>query len=376
MPKALVVCCDGTWNEPDQLRNGVAAPTNVAKVALGVVSGEGTGQRFYYEPGVGTAPDQHLIGGAFGFGLSRNVRNAYAWLAENYDPDDNIYLFGFSRGAYTARSVAGLVRNCGILQKEHADRVDEAFAFYRDRTNQTHPKAVASQIFRQEYSHADDTIHFIGVWDTVGALGIPDRLPGWEEIAKLFTNWEQVWGFHDTQLSGHVRNAFHALSIDEQREPYKPTLWTGEPDPRQQLRQVWFTGVHSEVGGGTADHSLSDIGLLWMVERAKECGLEFQPGYLEAGGSDGVLDAQRKPGKVTPDYAGKLVDSRKGFWTVLHPYHRLSQPHIGDAPEQGVASSAKRRLEEGIDGYSPPGLEDFIKVKPDVKVVDETPAGT
>jgi uncharacterized protein (DUF2235 family) len=381
MSKALVVCCDGTWNEPDELRKGVAAPTNVAKVALGVIAGPGTGQLLHYETGVGTSPDERLVGGAFGFGLSRNVRNAYSWIAENYDPGDaenpadDIYLFGFSRGAYTARSVAGLIRNCGILQKDHVDRVDEAFAFYRDRTNATHPSAVSSQIFRQEYAWADDTIHFIGVWDTVGALGIPDKLPGWDAVSKLWPGWEEDWGFHDTQLSSHVRHACHAVSVDEKREPYKPTLWTAFDPAKQTLEQVWFAGVHSEVGGGTADHTLSDIALLWMVAQAKQYGLKFRPGLLDAGRSDGVLDPQGATGTVTPNYAGPLDDSYRGVWTMLHPYHRLSQPHMGDAPQQTVSSSAKRRLEERVGGYDPAGLRDYL-AKGITDVTETTPPGT
>src|SRR5437764_8990980 len=124
MPKRLVVCCDGTWNVPDELRDGIAAPTNVAKLALGITAGEQSGQLLYYEPGVGTAPDEHLLG-AFGYGLSRNIRNCYRFVAECYEPGDLLYLFGFSRGAYTARSLAGLIRNCGILRSKNVDQVDE-----------------------------------------------------------------------------------------------------------------------------------------------------------------------------------------------------------------------------------------------------------
>jgi uncharacterized protein (DUF2235 family) len=145
MAKNLVVCCDGTWNDPDELRDHVAKPTNVAKLALALVSDvdKSAGERsqlMHYEPGVGTTADERLIGGAFGYGLSRNIRDGYRFLAQNYAPGDRIFLFGFSRGAYTARSLAGLIHNCGVLRADCIDQVDAAFAFYRDRTNQTHPR--------------------------------------------------------------------------------------------------------------------------------------------------------------------------------------------------------------------------------------------
>jgi uncharacterized protein (DUF2235 family) len=369
MPKRLIICCDGTWNEPDERRAGVAAPTNVAKLALGVLTGEGSGQLLYYEPGVGTNPDERVLGGAFGYGLSRNVGNCYRFLAENFESGDQLYLFGFSRGAYTARSLAGLIRNCGILRKAHVDQVDEAFAFYRDRTSQTHPCAVASQIFREMYSHEDDEINFIGVWDTVGALGIPTELPGWDWLSKRITGWEELWGFHDTQLSSHVKFAYHALAIDETREPFKPTMWTqDDAADRQTLEQVWFAGVHTEVGGGSRDTSLSDIALLWMVQKATECGLVVKPGQLEPGAADGA------GGRIAPNYAGSIVDSRHGFWKELHPYHRLTQELVRAAPAQSVASSAVRRFRERTERYSPPGLGNSLDVPHVTSAIEEPPS--
>ena len=205
MPKQLVVCCDGTWDVPDQLDGGIAAPTNVAKLALGIATDEASGQLLYYEPGVGTTPDERIVGGAFGYGLSNNIRNCYRFLAQSYDPGDRLFLFGFSRGAYTARSLGGLIRNCGILRSEHVDQVDDAFAFYRDRTSHTHPSSLASQIFRRMYSYPDDDIHFIGVWDTVGALGIPTELPLWKEISdRRATNMRRFAA--DLRSTGELRD--------------------------------------------------------------------------------------------------------------------------------------------------------------------------
>jgi uncharacterized protein (DUF2235 family) len=361
-----VVCCDGTWNVPDETRDGIASPTNVAKLALGLAAARDGGQLLYYEPGVGTTPDEHLTGGAFGRGLSRNLCNCYRFLAEHYVPGDQLFLFGFSRGAYTARSLGGMIRNCGILRAENSDQVDEAFAFYRDRTSRTHPSALASEIFRRMYSHDEDDIHFIGVWDTVGALGIPDQLPGWEELSEHWHGWQQLWGFHDTQLSSRVRFAYQALSIDEQRESFKPTLWTQTaPVEDQTIEQVWFAGVHSEVGGGARDASLSDIALLWMVARAARCGLRFAPEHLQLGRSDGAGAV------IAPNYAGPIVDSRHGFWQAMRPYHRLAELALAGAPGQSIASSAARRWRERIDGYSPPGLSGYLEAVGVTDVAEE-----
>jgi len=362
--KNLVVCCDGTWNDPDELRDRVARPTNVAKLALILASDSGADQEaanpsqqlMHYEAGVGTTPDERLVGGGFGYGLSRNIRNGYRFLAERYEPGDRVYLFGFSRGAYTARSLSGLIHNCGILRRDCADQVDAAFAFYRDRTNQTHPKTIASHIFREMYSHPDATVFFIGVWDTVGALGIPEQVPGWKELSKVFTGWERMWGFHDTQLSPDVKFAYQALAIDEERSPYTPTLWMRDEHAtdEQELEQVWFAGVHSEIGGGTIDPSLSDIPFLWMLEKACAAGLLLRPGQPDAGFPDLHVAAP------APNYSAPIVGSRRGLWQLLHPVHRLTETAVKSAPQQRVASSAERRFREGIGGYSPPGLKECL----------------
>ena len=354
MPKRVVVCCDGTWNTPDERRDGAAEPTNVAKLALSVVTGAAADQVLFYEPGVGTTPDDRVLGGAFGYGLSANIRNAYRFLAGTYEPGDHLFLFGFSRGAYTARSLAGLIRNCGILCREHADQVDAAFAFYRDRTSHTHPGSVASQLFRRMYAQDSDDIHCIGVWDTVGALGIPDSVPGWERVSGVFTGWERLWGFHDTQLSSHVRHAYHALAIDEQRPAFRPTLWTQDPRPAHQtLEQVWFAGVHTEVGGGSHTSELSDIALMWMIDRAQRCGLRLDLTRLEAAAPDGISTA------VAPDFAGTIIDSRSGAWRTMRALHRLRDLPVGGAPGQAIASSAIRRADEYGASYDPPGFDSY-----------------
>jgi uncharacterized protein (DUF2235 family) len=215
--KRLVVCCDGTWNFADQ-----PSKTNVAKIALSVRPGSASGQeqRVYYHSGVGTLRRERLRGGAFGTGLSRNVLDAYRFLVESYEPDDELYFFGFSRGAFTVRSLAGLVRNSGILRRDHADRTPDAWALYRDRIER--PSGAAATLFRRSYAR-ETPIRFVGVWDTVGALGIPVPDPAW--LRPAVDRFNRRWAFHDTELSSRVTAAFHALAVDEQRSAFRPTLW-------------------------------------------------------------------------------------------------------------------------------------------------------
>ncbi|NIH80082.1 DUF2235 domain-containing protein [Amycolatopsis viridis] len=324
MTKRLVICCDGTWNTPDQ-----PAPTNVSRLALGVapVDAAGREQRVYYHPGVGTRPGERLWGGAFGFGLSRAVRDAYRFLVRTYRPGDELFLVGFSRGAYTARSLAGLLRNCGILRREHEDRIGEAYTLYRARGSATHPRSAAAELFRRSYSR-ETRIRFLGVWDTVGALGIP--LSG----LRLVNLVNRRWQFHDTELSSSVDAAFQALAIDERRPPFRPALWHPRPGASGRLvEQVWFSGVHSDVGGGYPDRALADISLQWMVERARAHGLVFEPGAFA--GAD-------------PDPLGPAHDSRTGFYRLMRPYVRP----LGATAFEYAASSAVER-QAMVAGYAP-----------------------
>ncbi|NYI92606.1 uncharacterized protein (DUF2235 family) [Amycolatopsis endophytica] len=326
MAKRVVICCDGTWNTPDQ-----PAPTNVSRVALAIAPADGTGceQRMYYHAGVGTRPGERLWGGAFGFGLSRNVREAYRFLVRTFEPGDELFLFGFSRGAYTARSLAGLVRNCGILRHQHEDRIGEAYALYRSRRDRTHPREVSAQLFRRSFAR-ETRIRFLGVWDTVGSLGIP--LSGMRLVNLINRRWQ----FHDTELSSSVDAAYQALAIDEQRPPFKPALWHPRPGTLgQRVEQVWFSGVHSDVGGGYPDRALADISLLWMVERARANGLAFEPGAFAAADLDPL---------------GPVHTSRTGFYKLLPRHVRP----LGAAPggREYAASSAVER-HAMVGGYAP-----------------------
>jgi uncharacterized protein (DUF2235 family) len=361
MPKRLVLCCDGTWNTADQEHDGRPCPTNVTRFALGLAErgGDGLDQRVYYQRGLGTSPGERLRGGAFGVGLSRHVQEAYRFLVEHFEPGDEIFLLGFSRGAYIARSTAGLVRNCGILRREHEGRLRDAYDLYRSRA--VRPRDLESQLFRRSFSH-ETRIRFLGVWDTVGSLGIPSLGLG------LSTLLNHRWEFHDTRLSSTVDAAYQALAIDEGRRPFAPTLWehdsvTGRPD----VEQVWFSGDHSDVGGGHATSELADITLLWMVDRARSCGLAFREDAYRrpADGGPRTYDGTTFP--VDPDPLGPLHDSRTSLFRLLRPYARP----IGaaDATSESVASSAVTRCADGRARYAPSRLVAYLDGRPRVTEV-------
>jgi uncharacterized protein (DUF2235 family) len=352
MGKRLVVCCDGTWNTPDERSEGVRAPTNVSKIALGVADhdGDATPQLVHYQRGVGTRRLERFTGGAFGYGLSRNVRDCYRFLVEHYEPGDELYLFGFSRGAYTARSIAGFIRNCGIVRPEHRDRIDEAYDLYRSRADRHKPSAIASRTFRRTYAHEDETrVELIGVWDTVGALGIP--VGGLRPVLV-----GRYWGFHDTRLSPSVSTAYQALAIDEQRGPFTPTLWTCHPAAAGQIvEQVWFAGVHRDVGGGYKAPELSEIALLWMVERAAARGLAFAPDHFQLAAKPPPARDRWRGRRLVPDPLGPIHDSRKRWYRLLRRHPR----QLGDGDGQSAASSAVERL-HALPGYRPPSLVTWV----------------
>jgi uncharacterized protein (DUF2235 family) len=356
--KRLVVCCDGTWNKPEQLSKGLLAPTNVSKLALAIAreDGAGTRQLVHYQRGVGTRAWERVRGGAFGIGLSRNVRECYRFLVESYEHGDELFFFGFSRGAFTARSLGGL------------DRIDDAYALYRSPDKDSAPASLEADMFRRLYSHPLPEIKFIGVWDTVGALGIPESPMLPRRLAKR-------WSFHDTKLSSHVRRAYHALAIDERRAMFEPALWVQQDHAPadQHLEQVWFAGAHCDVGGGYADTGLSDIALLWMVGKARDCDLALDPQrLLEADEPD---DDQRRAGvHVAPRFRKQPDDSMTRFYRLLGVLdRRLSDKRETPVDGLGVASSAARRQREVAD-YDPPGLGEYLDAEePNVVPVPEGP---
>lgn len=277
MAKRIILCFDGTWNEPQSRVNSRVNPTNVLKVVRAVSPCDQTNceQVVYYEPGVGTgglSMLDKLVGGGTGYGISANIQSVYRFLANNYTEGDEIFVFGFSRGAYSARSLIGMIECVGLLNKVDLEFVPQAYAYYRTEPEKRTTSRHHSLITRLLDNRQPD-IKFLGVWETVGALGAPTPFLG-----KL-TKWLMV-GFHDTSLSALVENAYQALAIDERRGPFRPALWV-QDNGRTHVQQVWFAGAHSNVGGGYPDSGLSDVALEWMLKRASECGLVIDEAFCQ-----------------------------------------------------------------------------------------------
>jgi len=253
MAKRLVICCDGTWNVRDRMDRGKACPSNVAKMAPAVAPRDldEIQQPIFYDKGVGTGVWDRVRGGAFGWGLSKHVRDAYRFIVEQYEPVDETFLFGCSRGAYTARSTAGLIRNSGVLRPEHEDKVIHAYNLYRRRDDASHPAAVEAELFRKAFAR-EVRIKFIGVWDTVGALGIPVGIPWLPATWLHFLN--QRWEFHDVRLSTFVGNAYHGSPSTGGRSSPPPS---GSSSPTRRVSGWSRSGLPgciptSEAGIGTA----------------------------------------------------------------------------------------------------------------------------
>jgi uncharacterized protein (DUF2235 family) len=279
MTKRIVLCTDGTWDN-------IANNTNVYKVSKAITTS--ADQVSFYDDGVGAngTPIEKLIGGAFGAGLFQKIKDGYTQIAHLYEQDDPVFLFGFSRGAYTARSIAGMIAICGLPTKDFdSNMVDTAFQAYR---NPDQREALLAQL-NQNYAIYNAKITMLGVWDTVGSLGIPAIFGGVDHL---------LYGFLDTSLHPDVLNAYQALAIDERRAEFPPTLWTSQPVNGQTLEQIWFTGVHSDVGGGYGDDSSTGT---WAL------GLETDPAFKTQYSSLGAENA---------------LDTLHNSWNVLWGFPR------------------------------------------------------
>jgi uncharacterized protein (DUF2235 family) len=261
MSRKLILLFDGTWNNRKD-------STNVVRMRNAIAS---TGehdpeQPCFYDAGVGTHWYDRLTGGAFGRGLSENIQQGYQWLAGKHQPGDEIYIFGFSRGAYTARSLVGLIRKCGILNSPEQAMVEQAYDLYRDKN--VAPDDAKAVSFRSSHSR-ETRVRFIGVWDTVGALGIPvSHVP----FSKDYYRW------HDTDLSKIVDYAYHAIAVDENRKDYAVAVWTKIKPENIEVEQEWFIGAHANVGGGydkMPPDTLPNLPLRWMQDKAAATGLKL-----------------------------------------------------------------------------------------------------
>lgn len=290
MPKNIVVFSDGTGQEGGKRYN-----TNVYKL-FNMVLDRSPEQIVYYDRGLGTGW-RKFLGLAFGMGISRNIRDCYRFIFENYVAGDKIYLFGFSRGAATVRSLSSFIHVFGMLPKSRPELIQHAYKIYKTR-NETRRDTKAKAFIALNHTMWC-RIKFLGVWDTVAALGIP-----WKAIDVIVDKIPMFQHkFQDLRLSDSVTNGYHALAIDDQRKTFHPTLWRKELAPYQTVKQVWFCGMHTDVGGGYAEPQLSDIPLAWMTRMAMEHGLRLWPGHRV---------------KVQGNVNGKMHDSRGTLLSKLY----------------------------------------------------------
>ncbi len=365
--KRLALFCDGTWNDPD-------SDTNVSRLHGWVAAqdAQGVRQLSKYIKGVGLKPFERLLGGTLGKGLSANVLEGYAWLVDNYEDGDEIYLFGFSRGAYTARSIAGVIVKCGLLRRGASMTTHEIYERYRSGKDKRPlykiviDKGAGRPLSADEEHLLENSrrvrIRMLGVWDTVGALGVP-----WTHAPVV---GRSKFYFHNTNPSVLFEHAYHAVAVDEHRGPYKPALWTRfrpdtpDPEPASAARaapanvteQRWFVGAHSNVGGGYADDRLRDLPLAWIQSKAEALGLAFTQRVRLSGA----------------EFSAPATDSYANFMKGL--YRKVSSRFLRPigAPARKVKGGSSTPMDEWIDAsvfekwhadpkYRPANLQEFLR---------------
>lgn len=362
--KRIALFLDGTWND-------ISNNTNVWR--LKSLCASDASQVIYYSQGVGTQFGSKYLGGMLGKGLNDEVIQAYEWLVEHYTEGDEIFIFGFSRGAYTARSLSGFISKCGLLRIGSPLGVGELY----DRYGKGGILRTIRELNRDARDHADGPftleekwllnysmaipVKFIGVWDTVGALGIPfGNISGWSR---------STFEYLETDL--HINNdfAYHALAIDEHRPPFAPTLWARTIPknvnieeiyppirPIKDVEQRWFIGAHANVGGGCSADLLAQMPLKWIIEKAISHGLVMK------------IDLKLEGNEcVAP-----IVDSFKGFYGRWSPFFRRYYRPIGVFPVDIDSKNARITVNETIDTsvferwrkdptYRPSNLVDWAK---------------
>jgi uncharacterized protein (DUF2235 family) len=390
--KRIAVLIDGTWN-----KEGTGADTNVAKLDSGrkvitqafikASATDGTEQHVHYHDGVGSEGDlvQKLLGGAIGLGLKKIILDVYEVIVSDYDSGDELYIFGFSRGAYAARVLAGLIGASGIQQQKNRDQFEVAWDHYRIAPAVREQPQTASKgdrktldkykslLQRQAFHDSRAIIKCVAVWDTVGSYGIPAGI-GLAPLARYFTLI--TLGFHDTSFGEHIEVGLHGVAVDEHRRPFVPTFWTIAKgrQPKSHVEQTWFAGAHCNVGGGYPQSGLSDEALIWMIARVQALtDLEFDIAAVRA--------------NTKPNLAEAVVDSTKG-WVIDHafPHYRTVLSPV--AIQHGYFSNSEDPTEEHINErvhwsviakrtnaaairYSPPNL--LTNIRPDqiAEITDE-----
>lgn len=369
--KNIVLCSDGTGNTAIKARG-----TNVFKLYEAVdIQGHKYNpilkpQVAFYDDGVGTshlAPVK-LIGEAFGYGFSKNVRDLYTELVHVYEPGDHIYLFGFSRGAYTVRALSGLIQCCGIVNIKNIsetslkERVKQCWEDFRKKAfksvsdSERHSNQAtddSSARCREPYEAYEASIEFVGVWDTVGAIGTP-----FEELRDLF-NRIYPMRFSELTPSSRIKRACHALSIDDDRRTFRPELWNEKGIPAGQVDQVWFAGVHSNVGGGYVKQGMSLVALDWIMAEAERCGLRF-------------INADREYVRTHQDVHAELYEARAGLGVYYRwePRDIVKLCRLHNIASPKIHISVFERIAQGTGSYAPISLPYRCEV---VRTNDERP---
>jgi uncharacterized protein (DUF2235 family) len=322
MTKNIVVFSDGTGQE-----GGKGYNSNVYKL-FNMCEDRTARQIIFYDRGLGTGW-RKLTGQAFGAGISKNIKECYSFIFENFNAGDQIFMFGFSRGATTIRSLSSFIHMFGILPKSRPELIDQAYDIYKKpKTREARSKA-----FIKSHHNMWCRIRFLGAWDTVAALGVP--IPGLNAVIEQIPGWRHK--FQDLGMSLSVEHGRHALAIDDEREIFHPVLWDREIEDYQTMEQVWFCGMHTDVGGGYKEQGLADIPLTWMLNQAIEKGLLIYPKHKVdiRPNPDGIMHDSRS-GRLGRLYKRKVRqwDTSKHGKAVVHSsvLQRSKDTHNKDAP--------------------------------------------
>ncbi|CAJ2508752.1 Uu.00g137780.m01.CDS01 [Anthostomella pinea] len=332
--KRLILCEDGTWLNSDSgsLKGDVAIPSNITRLsrAIKTQSSDGIPQVTYYHYGVGAGGGVlDKLMGATGAGLAEIVREGYQFLCTNWVRGDEIFIFGFSRGAYTARAIAGLIGDVGLLTKAGLPFLPEIFRDvqhqhdehyqprhpdipFRDKPSAANPE-YAETLERKGLTRLHVRIKVIGVFDTVGSLGTPKI--GWLQRVGLQSNAMKELSFYDTSLSNCIEHAFQALALDERRYAFQPTLWEKLQGNRTVLRQVWFPGAHANIGGGYDDQQVATLTLAWMMAQCQPF-IDFDIDYLLDQWEDAEDFYEKHDQKPRPWSFGRIWDGMAGIYAV------------------------------------------------------------
>lgn len=362
MPKNICIFSDGTGQA------GGANPinwTNIYRLFMATREADRQAQICFYDPGLGANPDsgerrslfrrfKDALAQATGYGITDNIIDCYAALLVSHEPGDRIFLFGFSRGAYTVRSLGGVLALCGVptglpkvahwddfadaivdpvVRKLAAQAVAQVY-MVKDAAE----RARAAEAFREEHGSSPNPPFFVGVWDTVRALGLPaiGSLPGRHK-------------FHDPVLNRQVAYGRQALAIDENREVFAPELWDETQAPPGQIRQLWFAGVHTDIGGGYGlQMGLSDLTLSWMIDEARATAhpLKVEPGLLA---------------ELRPDPQGLQHDERATSWL---PWWEGTREHFVGNSFQPLPAAMATAVEPRLKAAAVPILETTAPYRP------------